>query len=442
TRIAALSPSLTAVAGVLASRMLRLVLGAVTGILIARTLQPEGRGVYSVIATTAGTAIVVAHLSLEKSQITFWPNSSRHRPLITNALVLGMAFGFVATVGVLVLVAVKGSPGAFPLWAAALLAIPFGTASINFTSILLLQSRRKVVNQATVVASMAQCLPILALAASGHVTITSVVLCWTASIVVPFFFSVRALWPITLRCEKSFVRHELGLSIRYHVGLVASNLLLSMDVFLLSALDSTATVGIYTVAVTVMGLARMPAEALTQVVLPRQAVQGAREAQLVTARTLRLNLLVSAAIIGLIAAASPWLIPLVYGHAFAASVAPLLLLAPGTVTLTLVRPVEQYLVRLERPVTMAAISCGALAVNLLLNLMAIPRWGAVGAALVSSVSYTLLAFLETAWFLRSARMPVSALVPRLADLRRTQPPASTSAGKQPPASRPAATPSR
>ncbi|GIH73257.1 oligosaccharide flippase family protein [Sphaerimonospora thailandensis] len=413
-----MSSSLTAVAGILASRVLRLALGAVTGVLIARTLQPEGRGVYSVIATTAGAAIVVGHLSLEKSQIAFWPDLSRHRPLITNALVLGMSLGSFAALATAGFVMVNDLPGTFPLWATALLAIPFGSASVNFTAILLLRSQRKAVNQATVIASMVQCLPILALAAAGHVTITSVVICWAASTVVPFFISLRALWPISPRCERSLVRRQVSLSGRYHVGLVAYSFLLSADIFLLSAMDSAATVGLYTVAVTVTSLARIPADSITQVVLPRQAVSGALEAERVTAHTLRLTLLISTVFLGLVAAASPWLIPLVYGEAFATSVAPLLVLAPGAVALTLVRPVEQYLVRLGRPITMTAISCGALAVNLLLNLVAIPQWGAVGAALASTVAYTLLASLETAWFLRSARMSASELVPRLADLRR------------------------
>ncbi|MEU7887449.1 polysaccharide biosynthesis C-terminal domain-containing protein [Microbispora bryophytorum] len=417
----------TAVAGVLASRMIRVALGAVTGVLIARTLLPEGRGVYAVMTTAAATAVVVGHLSLEKSHIVFWPDSSRHRPLITNALVLGTALGFVAALATFGIVAASASPGAFPLWAVALLAVPFGTASINLTSVLLLQSRTKTVNRATTIAALTQCLPILALMAAGKVTVASAVVCWAASTVVPFLFAVRALWPIPLRPDKNLVRRQLSLSGRYHVGWVAYHMLLSVDILLLNAMDSAATVGIYTVAGTLMTLARIPADSITQVVLPRQAVSGAHEAERLTARTLRLNLLVSAAFIGLVAAASPWAIPLVYGHAFAASVAPLLVLAPGALALTVTRPTEQYLVRLGRPMTMTAIACTALAVNLVLNLVLIPHWGAVGAALASTVAYTLLALLETAWFLRSARVGVSELVPRLTDLRALSPrtPAAT-----------------
>lgn len=420
-----MSSPLAAMAGVLASRTLRLALGAVTGVVLARTLQPEGRGIYTLIATTMVTAIAVGHLSLEKSQIALWRDEARHRALITNALVLSMALGTAAALAAAVFLTVSGSPGASPLWAMALLAVPFGAASVNLTSVLLLQSRRKVVNGGAVAAGTVQCLPVLALAATGNVTVTSVVICCAVAPLVPFLFAVRALWPVSLRCEWSLVRTQLSLSSRYHVGLVACHLLLNVDVFLLSAMDSASAVGIYTVAVTLMALTRVPAEAITQVALPQQAVSGTHEAGRITARTLRLNLLVSGALIGLIAVTSPWVIPLVYGHAYAASVTPLLILAPGAVALTLTRLTEQYLVRLDRPMTMTAISCGALGVNLLLNLVTIPRWGAVGAALAATSAFTLLALLETVWFLRSARMSALDLVPRLTDLRwtATRPPA-------------------
>lgn len=426
-----------AVAGVLASRMARLALGAATGVLIARTLQPEGRGVYAVITTAAGTAIFLGHFSLERSQIALWPDASRHRRLITNALVLGMVIGSVAALAALAVVSAGGSAGELFLWAMALLAVPFGTASVNLTNILLLQSRTATVNWSTTVAALTQCVPILALMAAGRVTVASVVVCWAVSTAVPFLFVVRALWPVSLRCEKGLVRHQLSLSGRYHAGHVAFILLLNVDVLLLDAMDSAAAVGLYTVAVTLMGLARIPAEAITQVVLPQQAVSGADEAGQVTARTLRVTFLVSAVLIGMVAAAAPWAVPLVYGQAFAASVVPLLVLAPGAVALTLMRPAEQYLVRLGRPMTMTAICWGSLAVNLLLNLVMIPRWGAAGAALASTVAYTLMAVLEMAWFLRTARVPVSRLVPRLTDLRWGAAPPSVrvSGGEMPAAGR-------
>lgn len=401
----------------LANRAARLVLGMVTGVLIARTLQPEGRGIYAVIATTAGAAIVVGHLSLEKSQIALWVDRSRHRSLIANGLILGVLLGSVSALGALLLISVIGSPGGFTLWGLALFAVPFGAAAINLNGVLLLQARLDDLNRKTLLCALVQCVPILVLAAVGQVTITSVIICWALSTALPFVLAVRALRPIDLRWDTGLMRRQLSLSSRYHVGWVGLYFIVTIDILLLNAMDSPATVGLYTVAVTILALTYIPGETITQIVLPRQAAGEVQDAQQITARAFRLNLLIASTFVALLAGVSPWLIPVVYGQAFAGSVAPLLALAPGTVAMTLVRPLEQYLVRLERPSTMTAISVCALTTNVLLNLAMIPRWGAVGAALASSAAYILMTFLEMTRFTRSTGTPMRELLPRPADLR-------------------------
>ncbi|MEQ4717346.1 polysaccharide biosynthesis C-terminal domain-containing protein [Nonomuraea sp. B19D2] len=402
----------------LVTRAVRLGLSMVTGLVIARMLQPEGRGVYAVITTVASAAIIVGHLSLEKSQLAMWCDSSRHRLLTTHGAILGLVVGSLSALGAILLVPVAGWPGELWLWAPALSAVPFAAAAINLNSILILQSRMDLLNRKTVCCALVQCLPILALAAADRVTIANVVVCWAVAVALPFFLAAHGLRPISLRWNRDVLRRQLSLSSRYHVGWVAMYLVANtVDVVLLNAMDSPATVGIYAVAVTVMALTRIPGETITQVTLPAQAASNVEDAKHITARALRLSMLVSFAVVVCLAAVSPWLIPLLYGQSFAGSVAPLIALAPGTVALMMVRPVEQHLVRLDRPTAMTVVSIIALVVNILLNLVLIPRWGAVGAAFASSVTYIFMAFMEASRFVRSTGLPVCELIPGLADLR-------------------------
>ncbi|MEV4106458.1 polysaccharide biosynthesis C-terminal domain-containing protein [Nonomuraea sp. NPDC049695] len=415
--------AMTSAAGVvfrtLVTRAIRLGMSMVTGMLIARILQPEGRGVYAVITTVASATIIVGHLSLEKSQLALWSDRSRHRSLTTNGAILGLVAGAVAALGAILLVPMAGWPGDLWLWALALSAVPFGAAAINLNNILMLQSRMDLLNRKTVCCAFVQCLPILALAALGHVTIMNVVICWAAAVSLPFFLAARALRPISLRWDSDLVRRQLGLSSRYHVGWVAMYLIVNtVDVVLLNAMDSAATVGIYAVAVTLITLTRIPGETISQVVLPEQAASDVDDAKHLTARALRLNLLVSSVVVaGFAGGVSPWLVPLVYGQSFVGSVAPLIALAPGTIALMMVRPLEQHLVRLDRPMTMTMVSITALIANILLNLAMIPLWGAVGAALASTVTYILMAVLQASRFIRSTGLTVRELIPGAADLR-------------------------
>ncbi|GAA3201898.1 lipopolysaccharide biosynthesis protein [Nonomuraea roseoviolacea] len=402
----------------LATRAVRLAMETVTGVIIARVLQPEGRGVYAVVITVASAAIVVGHMSLEKSQITFWSDRSRQRPLATNGLILGLGLGALAALGALACVMVGGAPGGWALWALALSAIPFGAAAVNLNGILTLRARMDAVNRASLLAAAVWCLAVLALAVTGRLTVGSVLACWAVSIALPCAVLVPAgVRPFTLRPDSSLARRQLRLSSRYHLGWVAFNLLITVDVPLLGALDAPAAAGVYTVAVTILGLTRIPCETITQVVLPQQAACGVEDAKHVTARALRLILLVSFACVAGLALVAPVLIPLVYGESFAGSVAPLLVLAPGTAALMMVRPLEQHLVRVAHPLAMTVVSAGALTANVLLNLVTIPRWGAVGAAMASTLTYTALAAVQALRFSRATGMPLSAFVPRVADVR-------------------------
>ena len=89
-----------------------------------------------------------------------------------------------------------------------------------------------------------------------------------------------------------------------------------------------------------------------------------------------------------------------YGAPFLPAVPALLALLPGVVCYSAQRVCGAYLLRLNCPLRMSAILGSAVIVNLGLNLLWIPRWGIVGAALASTASYALSATLFVAWAVR------------------------------------------
>jgi len=109
-----------------------------------------------------------------------------------------------------------------------------------------------------------------------------------------------------------------------------------------------------------------------------------------------------------------WLLP-----AFLSGMAPLLVILPGIVGLSVAKVLTSYLSGIERlaPVTLAAVA--ALAINLVANLVLIPAQGIVGAAAASLISYTAYGALMVAASSRASGSPWSAfVVPRAADVRR------------------------
>jgi O-antigen/teichoic acid export membrane protein len=95
-----------------------------------------------------------------------------------------------------------------------------------------------------------------------------------------------------------------------------------------------------------------------------------------------------------LAACAPFLIELLIGSAYASAVTPLRILLPGTVILGVQSVVSMYVASRGRPRAVATAWVIAAIVTVIGNVIAIPRWGASGAAAVSTASYALVLVLH------------------------------------------------
>jgi O-antigen/teichoic acid export membrane protein len=409
------------IVGTVCSRGAVALLGGVTGVVVSRALQPDGRGAYFVVVSVATTAMALGHLSVEQANVYLWSSPAIRRSLTANAAMLGCAGGAAAAAAALVVVAALGPDrvpvAGYGLLAAALLAVPPATVLLYLNGLLALDGRIGRVNLATLLAGTVQCLVLVGLAATGRLDVGAAVLVWTASMVVPLAVVLPAARIQWNAFSPGLARRALRLGLRYHLGMATLYLLLRVDVFLLNAQVSTAQVGVYSLAVTLAELVHLPANAVAQVVLPRQIRDELAPAGRFTAEAARRCCLMAAAGVAGMVVVGPWLVPAVFGSAFGGCVPALAALGPGVVALATIRPVGGFLVRLNRPLLMSGAIGAVTAVNVALNLLLIPDLGIVGAGLASSVAYLLLAVCYGTWMCRSARLEATALLPRSGDLR-------------------------
>jgi len=93
-------------------------------------------------------------------------------------------------------------------------------------------------------------------------------------------------------------------------------------------------------------------------------------------------------------------------------------LLPGVVALSAGKVVGGYVSGIGRPGINSYVSIGSFVVNVVVNLILIPRFGIVGASAASLVSYTLSALWITAIAARITRTPlVGFWIPRVTDVR-------------------------
>jgi O-antigen/teichoic acid export membrane protein len=400
------------VAGTVANRIVRLVLGLATSVVIARALNPDGRGSYYVIITVATTTLAMGHLSVEQSQVWLWTRPENRRSVAVNSVLLGLSVGAVAALAA-VLVLVVLNPHRLPDLrdhVIALAAVPFAMIVLYANNVLVLQSRIDIVNRAALLGTAAQCGLLLLLGLAGRLSVTWVVVSWAASMVLPAASLVAGIRPRPAERDLALAWRALGRGLRYHLGSASLYLLFRVDILLLAAFSSDAAVGIYSLAVTVAELARIVTDSISQVVLPQQAGSDDGRAVAFTVKTTRVMVFAGLVSIGLGCAAVPLGIPLLYGHAFAGSVEPFFALAPGVFALSGSRAIGACLLRLDRPMLSSAASVIALVLNVGLNLVLIPSYGVVGCAAASSIAYCVLAAIQVVWFVSATRTPLRRLV--------------------------------
>jgi O-antigen/teichoic acid export membrane protein len=195
---------------------------------------------------------------------------------------------------------------------------------------------------------------------------------------------------------------------------------LRLDVLVVQAFDGASAVGQYAVAFGTVGLLSSGGLAVSWALFPRTAVAstdletgGAAR----TAAALRVSVGGSLAAAVALFLAAPVLVRFVFGATFAPSVQPLRFLLPGAVAMTAMLILQGDLAGRGKLWLLAGVYGGSVVINLGLNFMLVPGLGATGAAIASSVTYTLAAAGLTYGFLRTTGCGLmSCVVPRREDL--------------------------
>ncbi|MEJ8661995.1 MULTISPECIES: lipopolysaccharide biosynthesis protein [Streptomyces] len=404
-----------------AARAGALVMGVVASVIIARALPPEARGTYYMAVTVGTAAMALGHLSIEQAQTALWSDKGRRASLEGNSVPLGLMIGAGAALAAMAAAVVFQGHGNMPdLWllATACVGVPLGVGVLYSSNIAVLRDRPHVAGLAPLAGAVVQCTCLVALGLTGHLTVYTVVVVWSVSFGVSLVVLVGRGGVTVSRPRLGLAKTTCAKGLRLHAGSAASYLLLRSDVFLLNALAGPRDVGIYTLAVTLAELSRIGVDAFAQVTLPRQFDHDMEGSAAVAARMVRLMVILGAVSVVTTVIAVSALITPVYGHAYAEAAALVAWLVPGILLLSAGRPVATFLLRFRSARFVVLPSLLALGVNIGLNTMLIPLWGAAGCAIASTAAYATLVVLQVAHFARISGTPWRRLLPTSADTSR------------------------
>ena len=196
--------------------------------------------------------------------------------------------------------------------------------------------------------------------------------------------------------------------VRVQVGFLLGMANGRLDLLILGALAPLAVVGHYAVAQIVAEIALLVPMAIGVVLLPE--VARSRSVDTVSASAIRLNgttTLVAA--LGL-AVFGPLLITVGYGPEFDDALQPFLILLPGVWFLSAGNLIAETLRGRARPGQSSLLAAVALVVTLILDLLLIPPYGAVGGAIASTAAYATYGILSLRAVARLDGVPIHSLL--------------------------------
>jgi O-antigen/teichoic acid export membrane protein len=392
-------------------------------LIIARVLGAEGRGHVAFLTAIAWFVSNVSTLGVQEANANVAASEpERRRALATNSVFFALVFGAVAIAAVAGLVelvpAAGGDSDATLLW-----------ATLAFVPVLILQPFLRLLIQADygfAVTNLGYVLPpilnLLAnagLAAAGVLTVGTAVAAWLAgqmAMVVLFAWHVQRRLAGFGRPDLGLARRALAFGGKAHLGRVMLLGNYRLDQWLVGAISGARELGTYSVAVAWAEALWYLPTALAAVQRPDLVRARTRDAGAQAARVFRVATLITAVAALAMVAAAPLLCVVVFGEEFRGSVDDLRVLVAGAFGVVAVKLFGGALVAKGRPVLQSVGIGAGFVCTVVLDVLLIPPFGGLGAALASTLAYTAAGAAMGFMFLRALEARPSQLVPRLGEV--------------------------
>jgi len=392
-------------------------LGLVSSILLNRGLGPEGKGLYATLLTTSQLIVMLASLGLGKS-VTFYLSNREEKPQTVFGILLSLTFLTVglALVAVFAIKVLSNRSGVYEGSALCGLAALSILSIVNASGVGVLRGLKQfgACNVQGIFTSAIFLAAVLVLVFAGSLSPMLAVFCKVFS----FLTGLIWIWPklkglgflFKPRFESALARKMLSYGLGFFFYALFQNLSYRFDLILVAHLTSLTDAGWYSTASGLAEIIWYFPNAVGLVLFPVIAGLNDQERDRLVGKTCRWSILVMAVGITGLVIVAPVLIPLLYGNQFLPTVNALYSLSFGILTNGMFQILGIHLAAKKRLGVLTLITASGFAVNLVLNLILIPRFGIVGAGLASTVSYSLCGFLTAYAFSRTTGMKWSELL--------------------------------
>jgi O-antigen/teichoic acid export membrane protein len=398
------------------SKIMMILAGLGTSIITARYIGPEGNGIIAALLVYPSLFMSIGSLGIRQSTTYFLGKGIYSEEKIKTAITQIWAFTTVfSTVVCYFLMRYFSSSGTNLFWVTlALLPIPFSLFNTYNSGIFLGKNDIQTFNKINWIPSLIAFLGTVGFVVGLKLDIAGAMM---ASIGGALFMSAVLLFKnkfinaFSFQFDWKIIKAMLSLGIVYAISLLVINLNYQSDIILLDKLSTPFELGIYSKGSGITQYLWQIPMLLSTIVFARSAVsKNDIQFSHKVAQLLRISIILIGLASLVLVLFSELIIVGMYGEKFRGSISVLNFLLPGVLILTLFKVMNMDLAGKGKPWIAMQAMLPALILNIIFNFVFIPKYGANGAALSSTISYAIAGLLFLWFYSSTVKIPIKTIV--------------------------------
>lgn len=382
----------TDILSVFSSNVTALAANLLLVVLLTNTLGPEGYGLYTAVLVIPFLVVSFFQMGIRPSTI-FLIGSGKHDPdkvvsAVMSALIITSSSGIFFSI--LAYLFMHKAGFTLLLMGMALLTIPMRLSAIYAGGVFLAKEQMRKANLINWLTALLTLVLASVLVWMLKLGVNGALFSLMFSNLLVSAYAVNLLrkeYTITLSLRNPLIYNMIRLGVVFALSFLMIQLNYRIDILLLQWLADAKEVGLYSLGVSIAELLWQIPLAVSVVVMTRSA--NSIDTALMnanTARLLRLSLIAGVVLSLAIYLTAPLVIPLIW-PAYIQSIGIVQTILPGIVILIVFRILSGQLSGMGKPNVAIKALAPSLVLNILLNLLLIPRYGGIGAAIATNISY-------------------------------------------------------
>lgn len=401
---------------VLGSNLFVLIITFTSGIVLARTLGPEGKGLLAAVLVYPSLFIGLAEMGIRQATVYFIGNKLYKEHEIISALYLLLIAS--SCLGILlcvcIFIAIHNAKFSVPMILLALMVIPLQLMVSYSSGVFLGKGDIGRFSNVQWMCEMVKLVLAVVLVWWMRVGVVGGLISIVAGNCLVAFYAiwlVAKIAPIRVAFNSKLVKSMLKMGVVYAISLFILQMNYRLDIALMERLSTASEIGQYTLGVSTVELLWQLPSALGIVVFSRSS--NAQDSALFSRSVCKL---LRVSFVAVVLGSAIWIllsrfmITLVYGNAFSPSVDVVRLLTPGIIAFTVVKVLNMDLAGRGKPWVVLYAAIPSLVLNATLNFFWIPVHGAKGAACASACSYSLAGIIFLVMYAKVVKLPIREVI--------------------------------